>query len=130
MALSHLLLYHSHERHFLILFRSCHGCMFHRIFHKLLTQWSIPLFFFVTESLSTHVLRPVFFHASIELWLHKDPPPVLPRRQPADSAGPSADSAALGDRGSAASGFGAPVELLLDHLVEKSVRRAKINTTV
>ena len=57
--------------------------------------------------------------------LHKDPPPVLRRRQP---GGPADTAAAAlgGDRDPAASGLRAAVELLLDHFVEKS---AKMNAT-
>ena len=57
--------------------------------------------------------------------LHKDPPPVL-RRPRAQSAADRPDAAeaapALRNGDAAASRFGATVELLLDHLVEKPAR--------
>ena len=58
--------------------------------------------------------------------LHKDPPPVL-RRSRAQSAAAdrpdAADAASVGDGDAAAARFGAAVELLLDHLVEKPERK-------
>ena len=69
-----------------------------------------------------------FFLAGVECRsLHKDPPPVLHRSRAQPAAGrpdaAEAEAAPVGHGDAAAPRFGAAVELLLDHLVEKPARK-------
>ena len=71
-----------------------------------------------------------FFLAGVECRsLHKDPPPVLHRSRAQPAAGrpdaAEAEAAPVGHGDAAAPRFGAAVELLLDHLVEKSARKGE-----